>query len=178
MKLIKLISFIAIILHFLQSKAWKDKEDLSIFLQKLNLKHLDLIVSDSLLYDIENILDEEFDNFIQIIHNQSWFFSGSQSCKISSLHILQLEYLFYGSEDNCTSTPGTFIKNPCVTYFAYTETYPNDNIFKKVKCLLDHQPYIFVLVKINYMNYELLEVQIPHQRMLVIATWDTTNDIR
>ena len=147
------------------------------FLQKLNLNHLDLVVSDSLLYDTENILDEEFDAVIQIIHNQSWFFSGTQSCKISSLRILQLEYLFHGSEDNCTSVPGTFIKNPCLTYFTYTETYPIGNIFEKLKCQLYHQPYIFVLVEINDMNYELLEVQIPHKRMLVIATWDTTDDI-
>ena len=165
-------------MYFSQSKAWKEKENLIRFLQKLNLKHLDLIISDSLLYDTENVLDEEFDKVIQIIQNQSWFFSGNQSCKTSSLRILQLESLYQTSEDNCTSTSGTFIKNPCVTYFAYTDTYPVDNIFKKAKCTLDHQPYIFVLVETNDMNYELLEVQIPSKRMLVIATWDTTDDIK
>ena len=178
MKLIESFSLIAITFYFSQSKAWKEIENLSRFLQKLNLKHLDLIISESLVYDTETIFDEEFDTVIQMIQKQSWFFSRNQSCKTSSLHILKSDYIFHASEDNCNLTSGTFIKNPCETYFVYTEVYPADNIFKKAKCLLDHQPYIFVLVETNDMNYELLELQIPSRRMLVIATWNTTDDIR
>ena len=180
MKLTKLVPLIAITLCFSLSKAWKEKENLGRFLQLLNLNHLDLITSDSFLYYTDNILDEEFDTIIQIFQNQSKFFSGKQSCNSSSLYILPMESLEldHASEDNCTSTPGKFIKNQCVTYFAFTDAYPIDNVFKKVECTLDHQPYIFVLVETKDTNYELLELQIPSKRMLVIATWNTIDDIR
>ena len=139
----------------------------------MNLNHLDLTISDSLLFKTDKILDEEFDTVIQSIHNQSKFVSGNQSCETSLLHILTLESLSQAPESECHSKLGAFIKNPCETYFAYTDSYPLDNIFKKIECTLDYQPYIFVLVKIDHTNYQLLEVQIPPIRMVVIATWNT-----
>ena len=169
---------ITIIFYISLSTALKDSENLSRFLQQLNLHHLDLIISDSLLYKTDDILDVEFDTVIQIINNQSKFVAGNQSCKTSSLHILPMESLFEASEGVCHSEPGAFIKNPCETYFAYTTTYPLDDTFKNIECTLHHQPYVFVLVEVNYMNYELLEVQIPSRKMVVIATWNTIEDIK
>ena len=174
----KIWSFIIIILRFIQIEAWKEKINLNRFLQQLNLNHLDLTISDSLLYETENILDEEFDTVIQIIQNQSKFFSGNQSCKTPTLNILSMDSLSQTSGNDCEATPGTYIKNPCVTYFAYSDNLPNNDIYETVKCKLVHQPYIFVFVERSEFEYELLEVQIPPRRMIVIATWKTTDNIK
>ena len=170
--------FLTIILCIIQIEAWKEKVNLNRFLLQLDLTHLDLTISDSLLYETDHILDEEFDTVIQIIQNQSKFFSGNESCKTPTLNILPMDSLIQSSIDDCTTTPGTFIKNPCVTYFAYSNNYPQNDIYEKVNCRLVHQPYIFVFVERSEFEYELLEVQIPSRRMLVIATWTVTENIK
>ena len=174
----EMLCFIIIILGCKQIEAWKEKINLNRFLQQLNLNHLDLTISDSLLYETDNILDEEFDTVIQIIQNQSKFFSGNQSCKTPTLNILSMDSLIQVSENDCANTPGTYIKNPCVTYFAYSDNLPKNDIFETVKCRLVHQPYIFVFVEKSEFEYELLEVQIAFRRMLVIATWKITENIK
>ena len=151
------------------------------FLQDFNFQHLDSMNIDSI--EIEQtdqssdetwaLFTEEFEKF-----QKPTSFQKQDNCSIPVLKVIPMDSILALNDKEC-QMKGQFIRNPCLSYliYAFENILLDDSFICKLKCNLNFQPIVHILMKTQHLVYDMYEVQIISNRYIHLASWNMKENI-
>ena len=151
------------------------------FLQDFNFQHLDSMNIDFIEIEPTDqssdetwaLFTKEFEKF-----QKPTSFQKQDNCSIPALKVIPMDSILALNDKECRKK-GQFIRNPCLSYliYAFENILLDDSFISKLKCNLNFQPIVHILMKTQHLIYDIYEVQVISNRYIHLASWNMKENI-